>query len=179
MVPVELKRTMAARLVQSAAGPLDRPIAAFVLAVAAVASNCASKASVCVGTGLFRQIPALVKQLGAVTEMAAVPLLPSLVAVIVAVPVATPVTRPLAATVATALLLFVHVTDRPVSVFPAESWVTAASCTVAPTATLVDAGFTVTAATGTLLLVTVGATIATSVMLFQALWPFPWPTMRT
>src|SRR5438067_4906956 len=80
---------MAARLVQSAAGPLDRPTAAFVLAVAAVASNCASKAPVCVGTGLLRQIPALVKQLGAVTEMAAVPLLPSLVAVIVTVPVAT------------------------------------------------------------------------------------------
>ncbi len=57
---------MAARLVQSAAGPLDRPTAAFVLAVAAVASNCVSKAPACVGTELFCQLPALVKQLEAV-----------------------------------------------------------------------------------------------------------------
>jgi len=150
-------------------------------AIVGVASNWASKPPARDGMALLRQVPALVKQLGAVAETAAVPLLPSLVAVIVTVPVATPVTRPLAAIVATALLLIVHVTVRPVSVFPAESRVTAASCTVAPTATLVDAGLTVTAATGTVLLVTVGAgaTIATSVMLFHALWLFPWPTMRT
>src|SRR5438046_4382769 len=127
---------MAARLVQSAAGPLDRPTAAFVLAVAAVASNCASKAPVCVGTGLLRQIPALVKQLGAVTETAAVPLLPSLVAVIVTVPVATPASRPLAEIVASPLVLLVDGTAPPVSVFPAESRVTAARCPVAPPPTV-------------------------------------------
>src|SRR5207249_3216957 len=84
-----------------------------------------------------------------VTVIAAVPLLPSLVAVIVAEPAATPVTRPLLLTVATAVLLLDQVMTRPVSVLPAESLVTAESCRVAPTATLADAGFTVRDATGT------------------------------
>jgi len=59
------------------------------------------------------------------TVIAAVPLWPSLVAVIVAEPVTTAVTRPLASTVATAVLLLDHVTTRPVSVLPVESLVTA------------------------------------------------------
>src|SRR2546425_10164288 len=79
-----------------------------------------------------------------VTVMAAVPLCPSLVAVIVADPGAIPVTRPLAETVTTALWLVVQLTVRPVGEFPAESFVTAASCTVAPTCRLPDAGLTVT-----------------------------------
>src|SRR2546427_10843075 len=60
-----------------------------------------------------------------------------------------PVTRPLALTVATVVLLLVQVTTRPVSVLPAESFVTAASCRVAPTAMVAEAGLTVTVATGT------------------------------
>src|SRR5205809_1824459 len=171
---------MAARLVQSAAGPLERPTVPFMFAVAGAASNWASKAPVCVGTGLFRQIPALVKQLGAGTEILALPLLPSLVAVIVVVPVATPVTRPLAETVATALSTLVQVTVRPVSGLPAESVVTAASCAAPPACTLAVVGLTFTAATG------VGraggrggSMITTSAMLFQVLVLFPWPTMRT
>src|SRR5439155_1472914 len=65
-----------------------------------------------------------------VTVSAAVLLLPSLVAVIVAEPAVTPATRPLPLTVATLGLPLVHVTIRPVSVPPAESFGVAVSCTV-------------------------------------------------
>src|SRR5437773_2776571 len=81
--------------------------------------------------------------------MVALPLLPSLVAVIVAEPTATAVTRPLALTVATAVLLLDQVTTRPVPVAPVESWVTAESCRVPPTNRLAEAGLTVKEATGT------------------------------
>src|SRR5919197_5984390 len=67
------------------------------------------------------------------TVIAAVPLWPSLVAVIVAVPAATPVTSPLAFTVATDVLLDDQVTVRPVRALPAESFGVAVSCTLAPT----------------------------------------------
>src|SRR5215470_4836064 len=60
-----------------------------------------------------------------VTVTDAVPLLPSLVAVIVAVPGATPVTRPVALTVATPVAFELHVTTRPVSTPPIESSVVA------------------------------------------------------
>ena len=62
--------------------------------------------------------------------IAAVPLLPSLVAVIVTDPAATPVTSPLALTVAIAVLLLAQVTVRPDSALPAESFGVAVSCTV-------------------------------------------------
>src|SRR2546428_506811 len=126
---------------------------------------------------LFCQPRAKARHFKAVEVIVAVPLWPSLVAVIVAVPVATLVTRPLPLTAATAALFDVHATPRPGSVFPAESVVTAESCTVAPTGTLVDAGLTVTQATGSA--GRAGPRIATSAMLFQALVLFPWPTMRT
>src|SRR5207244_13319691 len=54
------------------------------------------------------------------TVIVALPLLPSLVAVIVAVPTAAPVTTPLPLTVATAPLLLDQVRVRPVNVLPAE-----------------------------------------------------------
>src|SRR5437660_12365187 len=82
------------------------------------------------------------------TVTAAVPAFPSLVAVIVAVPAATPFTSPLLLTVAILVLLLAHVTVRPVSAVPAESFGVAVSCAVAPTDTLGAAGLTVTAATG-------------------------------
>src|SRR5687767_5499975 len=82
------------------------------------------------------------------TVTAAVPLFPSLVAVIVALPAAAPVTSPLAETVATPLALVVHVTPRPVSTLPAASRSVAVSCTVEPSCTLAGAGVTVTVATG-------------------------------
>src|SRR5439155_1322528 len=83
------------------------------------------------------------------TVSAAVPLWPSLVAVIVIGPWAIPVTSPVALTVATELLLLAQVTDRPVSTFPPASFVVAASCTVWSTRIVAVAGLTVTDATGT------------------------------
>src|SRR6266566_2449221 len=86
---------------------------------------------------------------GACTVTADVPLLPSLVAVTVAVPAATPFTSPLLLTVAILVLLLAHVTVRPVSAVPAESFGVAVSCAVCPTVKLAVAGATATEATGT------------------------------
>src|SRR2546428_4633185 len=86
---------------------------------------------------------------GAVTVPAAVPLRPSLVAVIVTgPPAATPVTSPLASTVATAGVPLAHVTVRPVSGLPLASCGVAVSCTVRPACTLWADGLTTTVATG-------------------------------
>src|SRR5206468_54901 len=85
---------------------------------------------------------------GAVTVIAAVPLFPSLVAVIVAEPAAPPVTNPVALAVARVGSLLTHVTARPVSGVPFESFGVAVSCTVAPTRMPATAGVTVTVATG-------------------------------
>src|SRR5438046_4303945 len=86
---------------------------------------------------------------GGVTVMAAVPLCPSLVAVIVAEPATFPVTSPLGLTVATAVLLLDHAIVRPDSGFPFASFGVAVSCTVLPSFTLAGDGLTVTEATGT------------------------------
>src|SRR5437762_1067643 len=88
--------------------------------------------------------------------MAAVPLLPSLVAVIVAEPTETPVTTPLELTVATATSLVAQLTARPLSAFPAESVGVVLSGTELPTATLAVAGLTLTVATGTATTVSTG-----------------------
>ena len=82
-----------------------------------------------------------------VTVTAAIPLFPSLVAVIVAEPAATAVTKPLGDAAATAGLVDVQATMRPLSTLPAESVVAAASCTDPPTCTLAVAGLTTTDAT--------------------------------
>src|SRR2546426_1172176 len=82
------------------------------------------------------------------TVTVAVPLFPSLVAVIVADPAATPVTTPVADTVAMAGFALVHVIARPVSTLPAASLGVAVSCAVLPTKTFVVAGLTATEATG-------------------------------
>src|SRR5438552_6627287 len=84
-----------------------------------------------------------------VTVMAAVPLFPSLVALIVMEPGVTPETRPPLLTVATAGLELDHVTVRPESGFPPASLGVAVSCTVWPACTDAEAGVTSTAATGT------------------------------
>src|SRR2546423_879600 len=68
-----------------------------------------------------------------VTVIDAVPLFPSLVAVIVAEPATTPVTRPVGLTMATDVLLLVHVTARSERAFPFASRGIAVSCTVWPT----------------------------------------------
>ncbi len=84
-----------------------------------------------------------------VTVIAAVPLWPSLLAVIVAVPATPPVTSPFPLTEATAALLVAHVTVRPPSGLPFASFGVAVSCAVWPTVRLADAGLTETDATGT------------------------------
>src|SRR6266545_2388688 len=86
--------------------------------------------------------------IGAATVTTAVPVLPSLVAVIVAEPVATAVSRPLVFTFATAGALLVHVTERPVNTFPLASLSVAVSCCVAPGFWLTVAGLSDTDATG-------------------------------
>ena len=82
------------------------------------------------------------------TVTLAVPLCPSLVAVIVAEPATTLVTRPVPSTVATDGLELDHVTVRPDSGLPLASFGAAVSCTVFPTCTLAEAGLTLTEATG-------------------------------
>jgi len=82
------------------------------------------------------------------TVSAAVPLFPSLVAVIVAVPAATAVTTPDDDTVAAAVLLDVHDTGRPVTTLPAASLVVAVSAVVCPTDIDNGLGETVKEATG-------------------------------
>src|SRR5260370_2113118 len=79
-----------------------------------------------------------------VTVIVAVPLRPSLVAVIVAVPTTRPVTSPLPLTVATPSGLLAQVMVRPVRIWPAASFrVTVYGCTP-PTGTLALPGLTVT-----------------------------------
>src|SRR5437764_9359488 len=98
------------------------------------------------------------------TVIDAVPLLPSLVAVIVTgPPAATPVTSPLPFTLAIVLSLDVQVITRPVNGLPLASLGVALSCTICPVATLAVAGATVTVATGT------GATVIRAVPLFPSL----------
>src|SRR5206468_1309379 len=84
-----------------------------------------------------------------VTVIAAVPLLPSLVAVIVAVPTATADTRPLADTVATAGALLDHAMLRPVRTLPAASWGVVVGCTVERIPRVFGAGAPVTVPTVT------------------------------
>src|SRR5438132_271490 len=93
--------------------------------------------------------------------MAAVPLWPSLVAVIVAEPATFAVTAPVPVTVATGVLLLAHVTERPVRMLPLASRRVAVSCCVCPAGPLAEAGLTVADATGTPL----------TVMLAVPLWP--------
>src|SRR2546430_438613 len=85
-----------------------------------------------------------------VTVIDAVPLLPSLVAVIVAEPGATPKTSPELFTVATDVLLLDQLTARPERAAPFASLGVAVSWTVCPAWTVAVGGVTSTVATGTL-----------------------------
>src|SRR5439155_26091394 len=69
------------------------------------------------------------------TVTGAVPLCPSLVAVIVAAPAVTPVTTPLPLTVATAVLLLLLPSATLFRALPLASFGVAVSCTVWPTGT--------------------------------------------
>src|SRR5436853_1114458 len=98
-----------------------------------------------------------------VTVMAAVPLFPSLVALIVMEPGVTPLTRPLLLAVAAAVLELDHVTVRPESGFPPASLGVPVSWTVWPACTEAVAGVTSTDATGS------GVTVIAEVPLFPSL----------
>src|SRR5213592_3759799 len=121
-----------------------RPVSTFPAASFVVAASC----TVLLTATLADAGVTVTDATGVVTVMAADPVLPSLVAVTVAVPALTPVTSPVADTVTTVGVPEAHVTTRPVSTFPAASFVVAVNCTAPPTATAADAGATVTAATG-------------------------------
>src|SRR5712692_8500871 len=93
---------------------------------------------------------------GVVTVTDAMPLWPSLVAVIVTgPPAATPVTSPLPFTVATPKLPLAQVTTRPDNGLPPASFGVAVSCSVLPACTDAVAGLTVTDATGAGVTVTI------------------------
>ena len=102
---------------------------------------------------------------GSDTVIVAVPVFPSLVAVIVEVPTATAVTTPAAETVATFCAPDVHVTVRPVNALPAASFTASVSVVVPPTASGVVAGVMVTVATGTI----AAATVIVALPLFPSL----------
>src|SRR5216117_487972 len=110
-----------------------------------------------------------------VTVMAAVPLWPSLVAVIVAEPATFAVTSPVPVTVATGVLLLDHATGRPVSTVPFASFRVAVSCCVCPTGTLADAGLTVTDATGTPLTVMLAVPLCPSLVAVMVTAPATTP----
>jgi len=99
-----------------------------------------------------------------VTVSAAVLLLPSLVAVIVAEPAVTLATSPLPLTVATLVLLLVHVTVRPVKVPLAESFGVAVSCNVWPTWMVAVVGEIASEATGTIVTVIVAVLLLPSLI---------------
>src|SRR5689334_18419295 len=101
---------------------------------------------------------------GAVTVTAAVPVFPSLVAVIVADPAPAAVTNPLLETVATEPLLVDQVTGRPLRMLPFASFVVAVSWAVCPTVRLAVAGLTVTDATGVLETVTLAVPVFPSLV---------------
>src|SRR6185503_7336949 len=122
-----------------------RPVNALPLASRGVAANvvvaptntvtlCGTTTTVATGTGI--------------TVIVAVPLCPSLVAVMVAVPEANPSIRPLPETRATVGALLVHVTTRPLSGLPPPSRGVAVSCVWAPICTVAVGGATCTVATG-------------------------------
>jgi hypothetical protein len=98
------------------------------------------------------------------TVAVALPVFPSLVAVIVAVPLDTPVTAPAAETVATAALLVLHVTARPVSTVPFASFVVADSVVVVPITIVGAEGDTMTVLTGACVTATVAVPLFVSLV---------------
>src|SRR5438552_14368850 len=112
-----------------------------------------------------------------VTVTDAVPLLPSLVAVIVAVPTPVAVTRPVPSTVATPGASLPHVMARPDSGFPAESRSVAVSCPVRPSLRSRWPGATPTVTTGTSVTVTDAVPLLPS--LVAVIVAVPTPTALT
>src|SRR6266511_696027 len=134
--------------------PTVRPVRVLPLASFGVAVSCAVCPTRMLAVGGLTATEATGT---GVTVTPALPLCPSLVAVIVTEPATFPVTSPLVLTVATAVLLLVQPTVRPVRVLPPASFGVAVSCSVCPTGMLPVAGVTATEATGTGAAVTVTA----------------------
>src|SRR5689334_9130734 len=152
-----------------------RPVRMFPLASLSVAVSCTvwpactlaeAGVTVTVATGA----PA--------TVMLAVPLFPSLVAVMVTVPAATPVTSPLLLTVAIVLSLDDQLIARPVNGLPLASLGVAVSCTVPVIATFAELGDTVTEATGASVTLTVAVPLWPSLVAVIVTGP-PAPTPVT
>src|SRR5207253_4928086 len=112
------------------------------------------------------------------TVTAALPVAPSLVAVIVTAPAATPVTSPVDETVAVAGALDTQVIARPDSTVPAASFGLAASCTLAPTSTSAVAGLITTEATGTFATVTAADAFFPSLVAVIVVVPAATPVAR-
>src|SRR5207244_4238923 len=112
------------------------------------------------------------------TVTVAVPLWPSLVAVIVAEPATFPVTSPLQLTVATAVSHLAHVTTRPDNGLPLASLSVAVGCCVGPACTLADAGVTVTEATGAPATVIVAVPLLPSLVAVMVTDPTATPVTR-
>ena len=124
---------------------ITRPVNGLPLASLGVALSC----TICpVATLAVAGATVTVATGTCVTVIPAVPLFPSLVAMIVAEPAVFAVTSPLPFTVATVVLFEDHVTVRPVRMLPLASLSVAVSCCVWPACTLAGAGLTVTVATG-------------------------------
>src|SRR6266568_684837 len=113
---------------------------------------------------------------GTMTVIAALPLLPSLVAVMVAVPAASAVTSPLPFTVATPGASLDQVIVRPESGLPLASSGVAVSCWVPPTTIVAAVGLTVSDATG---IVTVMAAVAPLPSLVAVIFAAPGATAVT
>src|SRR5881396_563069 len=96
----------------------------------------------------------------------------------VAEPATTPDTRPLPLTVATAVLLLLQVTVRPVSALPLPSLGVAVSGIVPPVATLAVAGLTVTDATGTCTTVMADVPLCPSLVAVIVAVPATFPVTR-
>jgi hypothetical protein len=131
---------------------MARPVSAFPLA----SSVAAVSVVVCPTTTAAVEGVTFTDATGAaVTVTVAVPLFPSLDAVIVTDPTLSPLTRPVLDTTATDSSLEVQPTSLPCSSAPDASFTLAESCTAPPTATLAVDGETTTDPTGTCLTVTV------------------------
>jgi hypothetical protein len=104
-----------------------RPVSTLLFASRVVAVSCTVRPTATLGVAGATLTDATGT---GVTVTLAVPLFPSLVAVIVAEPAATPVTTPLEETVAIPVLELDHVTARPVSTLLFASYAVAVSCTV-------------------------------------------------
>jgi hypothetical protein len=112
------------------------------------------------------------------TVTLAVPLCPSLLAVIVAVPAVTAVTIPVGLTVAMLVALEVQLMVRPVNTLPPASRVVAPSCAVPPGCKVTVVGLTVTVATGTAVTVKLEVPVRPSLVAVMVTDPGATPVTR-